>query len=291
MRNLTIKREKSFVACLAKMKVYLEDDASSEIVVNNVSYRKIGELKNGEEKVFSINEDGCNIIVIADKLSKSYCNELYRIPSGEDDIFLSGKNVLNLAAGNAFRFNAITDTNILQNRKKGFKKGLVVLCVCIAIGVVGGFFITNALLQNRASEPKVFSKDGITLTLTDQFSETPDDNFTVCYLSKDVAVLVLKEEFSSSEGFDKYTLNDYGNLLITANNFDSSVELQSSDGLTYFEYQYSDLETKELYNYFSVIFKATDSFWMVQFAALEQNYSDEKPAFIDWAKKIEFSSS
>ena len=41
------------MACLAKMKVYLEDDASSEIVVNNVSYRKIGELKNGEEKVRS----------------------------------------------------------------------------------------------------------------------------------------------------------------------------------------------------------------------------------------------
>ena len=50
MRNLTIVRRKSFVACLAKMKVYIEDPASNELVINKIPCRKLGELKNGEEK-------------------------------------------------------------------------------------------------------------------------------------------------------------------------------------------------------------------------------------------------
>ena len=52
MRNLTIKRTKSFVASLVKMKIYIEDPTSDEIVINNVRCRKIGDLKNGEEKPF-----------------------------------------------------------------------------------------------------------------------------------------------------------------------------------------------------------------------------------------------
>ena len=49
MRNLTIKRTKSYVACLAKMKVYIEDRVSGDLVINGVSCRKLGTLKNGEE--------------------------------------------------------------------------------------------------------------------------------------------------------------------------------------------------------------------------------------------------
>jgi hypothetical protein len=73
MRLLIIKREKSFVACLFRIKVYVEDPMSGELVINNVSYRKLGELKNGEEKAFTISEDECRIAVIADKLSKDIC--------------------------------------------------------------------------------------------------------------------------------------------------------------------------------------------------------------------------
>lgn len=291
MRNLTIRREKSFVGCLAKMKVYVEDATSSEIVINNVSYRKIGELKNGEDKTFLISEEECNIVVIADKISKNYCNELYTIPAGEKDVFISGKNIFNLATGNAFRFNGVTDSNVLQNRKKGFKKGAFILAVCIVIGIFAGFFIMNGLLKSILSDSKEFSKEGMTITLTNQFREISQDGYTTCYDSQDVAVFVLKEEFSLVEGFDKYTLNEYGNLLITNNGLDSSVKLQNNDGLTYFEYQRANPETKDIYHYFSVVFKTPDSFWVIQFATLEKNYNDKKRTIFDWAKNIEFSNS
>ena len=50
MRNLTIKRAKSVVACLAKVKVYIEDSFADDLEINGVRCRKLGDLKNGEEK-------------------------------------------------------------------------------------------------------------------------------------------------------------------------------------------------------------------------------------------------
>ena len=57
MRNLTIKRNKTFVACLAKMKVYIEDASANDLTINGIPCRKLGDLKNGEEKNFSIGEN------------------------------------------------------------------------------------------------------------------------------------------------------------------------------------------------------------------------------------------
>jgi len=76
MRNLTIKREKHFVASLAKAKFYIEDPNSDEIVINGVKCRKLGELKNGEEVTFQIDEKSAKLFVIVDKLSKNACNDL-----------------------------------------------------------------------------------------------------------------------------------------------------------------------------------------------------------------------
>lgn len=110
MRNLTIKRTKSFVGCLAKIEIYIEDPMSNEFLVNNTPCRKIGNLKNGEEKTFQISEEEAKVFVIADKSSKNYCKEYYQLPSGHEDIFLSGKNKLDPA--NAFHFD--------RNQSKGF---------------------------------------------------------------------------------------------------------------------------------------------------------------------------
>ena len=118
MRNLTIKRMKSFVACLCKMKVYIEDSESNEIIINNTPCRKLGELKNGEEKTFYITGKSSKIFVIADAFSKSFCNEYYQLPSGNEDITLSGKNKFDLTTGNAFRFDNNDSPEIAASRKK-----------------------------------------------------------------------------------------------------------------------------------------------------------------------------
>lgn len=139
MRTLTIKREKSFVGCLMKMKVYVEDAATPELQINGVPCRKLGDIKNGEEKSFEIGNNAMKVFVIADKLSKGYCNEFVNIPEGEEDVSLSGRPRFNLFNGNAFRFDGVTDEEVLKNREEGTKKGAPIIIFSVIIGFVIGF--------------------------------------------------------------------------------------------------------------------------------------------------------
>ncbi len=287
MRRLTIKREKSFVGSLAKLKIYIEDPAFDEIRINGTPCRKIGDLKNGEEKTFEINEQKAKVFVIADNLSKEYCNEYYQLPDGQEDVFLSGKNKFNPANGNAFRFDNNESGEIIANRKKGMRKGLFVLIAAIIVGVVFGYSVSAILLSNKKPEPKDFSSDGMTITLTDEFVKTDIENCTVAYDSKNVAVFALKESFSLVDGFEDYTLEQYGDLLLQNNNL-SSFELEKIEGLTGFEYEFTNPDTKDICRYFSFIYKAKDAFWLVQFATLTENADANKSRIIEWAKTVSF---
>lgn len=287
MRNLTIKREKSFVGSLAKMKVYIEDPTSNEICINDISCRKIGDLKNGEEKTFQIDEQEVKIYVIADKLSKNYCNEFYQLPAGQEDVFLSGKNKFNPANGNAFRFDNNESEETIASRKRGARKGLLILIVAAIVGAVIGYSITSNLFSNKTPDPKDFSSNGMTIKLTDEFVKTDVENYTVAYDSKNVAVFALKEAFALADGFQDYTLKQYGNLVLQNNNLSSS-KIEDKEGLIGFEYEFTNPDTKDTYKYFSFVYKSNDAFWLVQFATLTENVDEYSSKIIEWAKTISF---
>jgi hypothetical protein len=287
MRNLTIKREKSFVGSLAKMKVYIEDPTSNEICINDISCRKIGDLKNGEEKTFQIDEQEVKIYVIADKLSKNYCNEFYQLPAGQEDVFLSGKNKFNPANGNAFRFDNNESEETIASRKRGARKGLLILIVAAIVGAVVGYSITSNLFSNKTPDPKDFSSNGMTITLTDEFVKTDVENYTVAYDSKNVAVFALKEAFALADGLQDYTLEQYGNLVLQNNNLSSS-KIEDKEGLIGFEYEFTNPDTKDTYKYFSFVYKSNDAFWLVQFATLTENVDEYSSQIIEWAKTISF---
>lgn len=147
VRKLTITRTKSFVACLMSIKVYIEDHSSSELTINDVPCRKLGEISNGETKTFEIGEEAAKVFVIGDKLSKSYCNEFYQLPEGQEDISLSGKNCFNPATGNAFRFDNNNNEAVLANRKRSTRKGAIIMTVAIIVGAAAGFLLTWFLLR------------------------------------------------------------------------------------------------------------------------------------------------
>ena len=146
MRNLTIKRKKKFVACLGKLKVYIEDAQTNELIISGVPCRKLGDLKNGEEKTFEIGEDAAKVFVIADTLSKDYCTEFYQLSEGQDDIVLTGENYFNPANGNAFRFDNNNSEEVLAARKKSNKKGATVLIIAIIVGFIIGFILSSEIL-------------------------------------------------------------------------------------------------------------------------------------------------
>lgn len=287
MRNLTIKRAKRFVACLGTMKVYIEDATANDLTINGVTCRKLGTLKNGEEKTFEISEESAKVFVIADKLSKGYCNEYYELPSGTEDIVLTGKNEFNPASGNAFRFDGVTDEKVLANRKKGKEKGIIVLAIALAVGFVLGTIIgVGSIIINvfgSLTKDKTFAHDGMSITLTGSFRETDYNGFDVCYDSSKVAVFVIKDSFSVMDGLEDYTLREYGEAVIEGNDFSSLLE--SSDGLTYFEYTGT---SDQAYNYYAFVFKADDAFWLIQFATPESEAEKYEAKIFEWAKTIKF---
>ena len=287
MRNLTIKRTKSIPGCLAKIKVYIEDPNQNELIINNTPCKLLGSLKNGEEKTFEIGEERAKVFVIADKLSKNFCNEFYQLEEGQEDIFLSGKTRLNPATGNAFRFDNNDTEEVVANRKRSSRKGLVVLIIAAMIGFTVGILLYSGIFSDKDPNPKAFSKEGMTIELTNQFRENNYQGFTVVYESKKVAVFTLKEEFTLLEGLENKTVKQYAEMVIETNGFTSST-VKTEDGLTYFEYDFTNPESNDTYNYYAYAYKANDAFWLIQFATLEENVDECKPQIKAWAKSVTF---
>lgn len=289
MRNLIIKRTKSFVGCLSKMKIYIEDPTSNEIIINNTPCRKIGDLKNGEEKTFQITEQESKVFVIGDKSTKEYCCEYYQLPESSEDIVLSGKNKFNPAAGNAFRFDNNESQGIDEYRKQGVHKGVLILIIAVVIGAIAGFLTTSELFLNKTPDVKNFSSNGMTIALTDEFTEVDVVNFTAAYESENVFVFALKEAFTLFDGFGDNTIEQYTDLVIESNSLDS-VQTKTDDGLTLFEYTYTLPETNDVYKYFAYTYKANDAFWLIQFAVLNESADEYAQQITEWANSVEFDS-
>ncbi len=296
MRNLTIKRHKGFVGCLVKTKVYIEDATASELTINSVPCRKLGEVKNGEQKTFEIGEQAAMVFAIVDTLSKDYCNEYYTLEYGEGDVFLSGKHNFNPASGNAFRFDNNQSGGIAENRKKGTKKGLIVLLVAaligLCIGAASSLPMVLGLLSDLEPQEKTFFAEEMSITLTDEFTEVDTEtskNFTAAYGTRDIAVLVLKEyDNMFADGMENYTVDDYGEIVLLNNKLESS-QIEHKDGLTYFTYTATNTDTNINYSYYTYIYKNNNNFWLIQFAGEEQKIDVYSQQFLGWAKSVEFA--
>ena len=145
MRNLTIQRRKSFVASLAKIKVYIEDHEKGETYINDIPCRKLGAIKNGAEETFVIEESPLKIFVIFDNLSKGYCNDCYELEAGSEDVVLSGVCKLAPVTGNAFVFDNNNSEMASSNRKRNKRIGWLVSILALVAGIIVGFAITSGM--------------------------------------------------------------------------------------------------------------------------------------------------
>lgn len=297
MRNVTITRQKSGVACLGTMKVYIEDPIAGDLpvkmrvrdeatglpVTKPVMCRKLGTLKNGEQATFPIGFGAAKIVVIADKTSRNYCSEYYQIPAGEEDLTLTGKNRYAPLQGNPFRFDGVTDEIILENRKRGKKIGTLILCISLIVGFAIGF--ASAFIEDTS--PKTFSDEGMTITLTGEFVEFDEEAYTVCYGSRDVAVLAIEEKFAILPGANALNLKQYAHAVMNASGVSS--EVKTEQGLTYFEYDSTDAENGEIYHYYTFVYKGKDAFWIIQFGMDANQVEDYHEQVFEWAATVKFN--
>lgn len=288
MRNLTIKRAKRFVACLGTMKVYIEDPDANDMTINGCTCRFLGTLKNGAEATFSVSEAEARVFVIADKLSKDYCNDYYTLPAGTEDVVLTGRNRFDPVSGNAFRFDGVQDEAVLSNRMKARNKGAVVLIAAVIVGLllggIGGYYLVSGILSSPGN-PQEFTADGLQITLTNKFSETSVPNYTAAFESKNVIVLALKESRTLFEIYGVDSLTDYSKVVQQANGHDEPI--QKDDGFLYYEYQYTDPSSGENYHYYTMMYKGAFNFWIVQFATPEEKAEDYRQTIMEWARSVE----
>lgn len=288
MRNVVIKRNKSFVGCLGKLKVYIEDHTYDETKIGGVPCRKLGTLKNGEEKAFLIPDNAAKVFVISDSLSKGFCNEFYNLPEGQSDIYLSGQCRYNPASGNAFRFDGVTDEDVLKNRKKGIKIGIIVLIIAAIVGFIIGF-IPNFIGGTDTGEAKQFKCEEMQITLTDEFMKVPVADFDACFANEDIVVLVIRDDFSVMDGLENYTLQEYGELSLEANELAEVSKVKQNNGIMYYDYEAENTEENNTYYYYATIFKSKDAFWTIQFAVLTEEVEQYMPQIMEFSETITFN--
>lgn len=288
MRKLTIKRKKSFVASLAKLKVYIEDPAG-ELDITGIKCRLLGTLANGEEKSFYIEENAAKIFVIADKMSRDYCYDCRNLPEGNEDIYLTGKNAFNPATGNAFRFEGGTEEEVVKRHKESRTVGIIVLITAIVIGFTAAWIISSGVTYSKKkATPKDFSYEEMTITLTALFKEEEVEGRTV-FTSNDVAVFVLRENFVAGEiDLSGYTVRGYAELARENNPVMADATYEETDGVPNMVYTYAGDDGKT-YVYFTTFYKSSNAFWIVQYFVNESGYESRKPKFIEWAKTVRFA--
>lgn len=134
-----------------------------------------------------------------------------------------------------------------------------------------------------SGKPQEFSKDGITLTLTDKFIEKESElGFDAYYVAPYGAVMILKEEFTLEEGLEDRTPEDYIANVIENNGHD--LEPIHDHDLLY--YYIDKTMMGEDTRYYSFVYKGEDAFWIVQFSCFSKDLQEMEPQIMTWAKSV-----
>ena len=146
----------------------------------------------------------------------------------------------------------------------------------------------SLLLCGCAAKEKTFETEGMKIVLTNRFIEQDQEGFTTTYVSSNAVVLALKETFETLEDADldrDLSLEEYAELVMLSNSLDAKP--QTKDGLTYFVYE--STVDGVTYSYLAVVYKATDAYWLVQFATQQSDYAAMEETLFTYAKSVSFA--
>ncbi len=159
------------------------------------------------------------------------------------------------------------------------KKQLSSLALIVAICTLFSTLVGCSLF---APKDKSFTKAGMTITLTNAFTEQEIVTQTAYYVSQEAIVTALKEDGSTIAG---YTVAEYADLVCRVNNL-NNVNVTAKDGYAEFTYE-KELSGKEYY-YYARCFKNGTDFWLIQFACETKNTEKYTASFEKWASSVMF---
>ena len=291
MRRLWIERRKASAAAATAMNVYIEAPEEGDVIINDIPCRKLGVVKNGRKKRFTIEEDARKVFIVHKVGKKEH--PFVQLEEGWDDVFISGTARKKLFRGKSFWVEGMEEVPVQKDPKAAKRLGTLILVLAILLGIGGGVFagwkISDRLLNGESvvaadAADRTFSAAGLEITLTDAFSEGSVPGYTACYTSGAASVYILREGFDSFEGFADMTLAGYGTMVLGNNGLLDSVELKEEGDRAFFEHHYAAGDRE--YAYHCVLLKGSDAFWLVQIAVPGEAEADYAADVSRWAKSI-----
>jgi len=135
------------------------------------------------------------------------------------------------------------------------------------------------------SEKKDFHVSGMTISLDRGFNGKDYGIFTACYESSDMLIAILKEEFDVLKdiGIDeKNTVKEYAGTVMRNNGLDE--DIVEKDELTGFSFEQTVDDESYMYN--AYVYKAEDSFWLIQFTTYSDKYEELQGKIEEYAKSV-----
>lgn len=154
----------------------------------------------------------------------------------------------------------------------------VVLLLCVTL---------LALTACFGEKEKEFTVQEMTITLTTMFTEKDVYGQTKCFQSIRTVVTVLKESNSSLGVTSDFTLNQYTQAVLKANNLKSSV----TKGDKYYSFSYEKDVSGQTYYYFATTHKADNAFWLIQFSCFSSDKDKYQAKFEKWADSVVFEAN
>lgn len=161
------------------------------------------------------------------------------------------------------------------------------LLFCLSLLLVVTVTGCGMFSDPKTADAKDFTLEGLTITLTDAFSDLEVEGATGGYQSRDCALFLIKEPFDSLKNGEELTLEEYVERVKTKNGLD--VEIKTEENLTYFERTAS--ADGDEFVYYSVMYRAPDAFWLLQFTCETKDYEEYRPYFVNWAKSVTFDAA
>ena len=136
------------------------------------------------------------------------------------------------------------------------------------------------------SETGARDYDEFSIEIPEAFKEVAVDGYAAYFVYDNVYVWAIKDSFANLDGSAVWEVADYAERIHYVNALKSPTPVTVTDGLYNIEYTVFNEMKNINFTYFTVMYKGSDAFWMVQFACDENEYAEYKPHFLAWAKTV-----
>lgn len=145
--------------------------------------------------------------------------------------------------------------------------------------------------ETKYNTPKEFSREGMTITLNEEFNEGHLDEATAYYQGMTSILIVEKfkfEDLKSENLSSDSTIEDFAGYITDYYSLGEESEFILGDNGEYLYTDYVRTIRNETYTFVPCLFKSGDAFWVFDFCCSEIHALSITPDFHKWASTIKF---